>query len=195
VDTLVVSFVSHTRVFRFEPDESVDELEAFGGFDMAEATLYAGNLRTKAVQVTSSAVLLTDDEGGMVSDSWRPPNGSSITAVVAEGDTVLVSLGGAALVVLSLQGGGIKVQVSLRPGEITLMRCKQHWNCIRIPSSLCLCWRPSCCTQLELALWDEKIYALTSSTGPEEVRHIIPGQLHRPIKIPIQCLRRWFLAG
>ncbi|KAK6426713.1 hypothetical protein LTR81_000927 [Elasticomyces elasticus] len=111
VDTLIVSFVSSTRVFRFEADGDVEEVEALGGFAMGEATLYAGNLSNgKLVQVTSSAVLLTEADEGMVSDSWQPPNGSSITAVAAEGDKVLVSLGGAALVVLDLAKSGIKVQ-------------------------------------------------------------------------------------
>ncbi|KAK5730722.1 hypothetical protein LTR15_000660 [Elasticomyces elasticus] len=112
VDTLTVSFVSSTRVFRFEADGDVEEVEALGGFAMGEATLYAGNLPNgKLVQVTSSAVLLIEADEDMVSDSWQPPNGSSITAVAAEGDKVLVSLGGAALVVLDLAKSGIKVQV------------------------------------------------------------------------------------
>lgn len=110
-DTLLVSFVSHTRVFRFSADGEVEEVEVFGGFELGEATLHAGNLPDgRAVQATSSAVLLTDADDSMVQDSWRPPSGSSITAVAAEGDKVLVSLGGAALVVLHLAGEGVKVQ-------------------------------------------------------------------------------------
>ena len=110
-DTLVVSFVSHTRVFRFSADGEVEEVEVFGGFQLGESTQYAGNLPDgRAVQVTSSAVLLTDSDDSMVQDSWRPPGAASITAVAAEGDKVLVSLGGAALVVLDLSSSAVKVQ-------------------------------------------------------------------------------------
>lgn len=108
-DTLLVSFVSHTRVFRFSADGEVEEVEVFGGFHLSESTLYAGNLPDgRAVQVTSSAVLLTDADDSMIQDSWPPPDNTSITAVAAEGQTVLVSLGGAALVVLELSAEGIE---------------------------------------------------------------------------------------
>ncbi|TKA76631.1 hypothetical protein B0A55_04925 [Friedmanniomyces simplex] len=111
-DALVVSFVNSTRVFRFEADGQVEEVERLGGLEMGEATLFAGNLPSgRLVQVTPSAVSLTDAEDGTASGSWRPPTGSSITAVAAEDDKVLVSLGGAALVVLDLAGGGsVRVQ-------------------------------------------------------------------------------------
>ncbi|KAK4539382.1 hypothetical protein LTR36_010983 [Oleoguttula mirabilis] len=126
VDTLLVSFVSHTRVFHFAADGEVEELETFGGdgggggggggFRLDESTLYAGNLPDgRAVQVTSSAVRVTTTgvDANMVhdDDTWRPPSGTSITAVAASSTTLLVSLGGAGLVVLNLSGAsGVQVQ-------------------------------------------------------------------------------------
>lgn len=110
-DTLVVSFVASTRIFRFSSDGEVEEVDNFRGFDLAESTLYACSLPDgRAVQVTSSAVLLSDSDGGMVTDTWRPPNGSSITAVSGERNIVLVSLGGAALVALNVSASNVQVQ-------------------------------------------------------------------------------------
>jgi DNA damage-binding protein 1 len=109
-DTLVVSFVSNTRIFVFDAEGEVEEVESFHGFDLTETTLYAGNLADgRAVQVTTSAILLTDAESGMVTDTWRSPEGTSITSVAANLDTILVSLKGAALVVLDVSGSGINI--------------------------------------------------------------------------------------
>jgi DNA damage-binding protein 1 len=110
VDTLVVSFVSNTRIFVFDGEGEVEEVDSFHGFDLTETTLYAGNLADgRAVQVTSSAVLLTEAESGMVTDTWRSPEDTSITSVASNLDTILVSLKGAALVVLDVSGSGISV--------------------------------------------------------------------------------------
>ena len=110
-DTLVVSFVGNTRVFSFSADGEVEEVESFRGFELGESTLYADSLPDdRAVQVTSNAVLVSDAEGGMVTDSWRPPAGTSITAVSGNKMTILVSLAGAALVVLDVSSPTIKVQ-------------------------------------------------------------------------------------
>ncbi|KAM0713170.1 hypothetical protein Q7P35_000622 [Cladosporium inversicolor] len=109
-DTLVVSFVSNTRIFVFDAEGEVEEVDSFHGFDLTGTTLYAGNLADgRAVQVTSSAILLTDAESGMVTDTWRSPEGTSITSIAANLDTILVSLKGAALVVLDVSGSGISV--------------------------------------------------------------------------------------
>ena len=110
-DTLVVSFVSHTRVFVFSDDGEVEEKDHFRGFDLGEATLLACSLPDgRAIQVTSSSVLLSDAEGGMVIDTWRPSSEGTITAVSAERNTILISLGGAALVVLDVSDSSIGVQ-------------------------------------------------------------------------------------
>ena len=110
-DTLVVSFVSNTRVFAFSSDGEVEEVENFRGFELGESTLYACSLPDgRAIQVVSSGVLLSDADAGMVLDTWRPPGGNSITAVSADRNMILVSLGGAALVVLDVAGEAVKAQ-------------------------------------------------------------------------------------
>lgn len=109
-DTLLVSFVSHTSAIVFGEDE-IEAREEYRGFDLSNSTLFAANLPDgRAVQVTSSAVLLADAKGDMVVDRWQAPNLSSITAVSADGARLLVSLRGAVLVVLDLSGAGVRVQ-------------------------------------------------------------------------------------
>lgn len=108
-DTLVVSFVGHSRVFTFSADGEVEEVEAFRAFTLDESTLYASSLPDgRVVQVTGSGVFLSDVDSGMVTESWSP--GITITAVSGEGVTVLVSLGGAALAALDLSASSIRVQ-------------------------------------------------------------------------------------
>lgn len=110
-DTLVVSLVAHTRIFTFSVDGEVEEVEAFRGFNLGESTLFASTLADgRSVQVTASAVLISDADGGMVTDTWHPRDELSITAVSGERNTILVSLGGAALVALDLSGPSIRVQ-------------------------------------------------------------------------------------
>lgn len=103
-DTLLVSLVDSTRVFKFDEAGEVEEVEAFGGSAMDQGTLYAGNLPDgRIIQVTSSAVLVVESGDSMVQDSWRPDTGVSITDVAADDTTLLISLGGASLVALDLQ--------------------------------------------------------------------------------------------
>lgn len=130
-DTLVVSFVSSTRIFIFDTEGEVEEVESFHGFDLTEATLYAGNLADgRAVQVTSSAVLLTDAESGMVTDTWRSPEGTSITSVASNLDTILVSLKGAALVVLDASGSAISV------GAKREFSAEEQVSCVTLSSAI-----------------------------------------------------------
>lgn len=130
-DTLVVSFVSSTRIFIFDTEGEVEEVESFHGFDLTEATLYAGNLADgRAVQVTSSAVLLTDAESGMVTDTWRSPEGTSITSVASNLDTILVSLKGAALVVLDASGSAISV------GAKREFSAEEQVSCVTLSSAV-----------------------------------------------------------
>lgn len=105
-DTLVVSFVSHTRVFVFSEDGDVEEVEEFHGFDLSDTTLLATNLSNgRAIQVTSSSILLSDPDSGMVTDTWQAPK--PITAVSASGKRVLVSLKGATLIALDVDTSNI----------------------------------------------------------------------------------------
>lgn len=142
-DTLVVSFAAaQTRVFMFDDGGEVEEVERFRGFELGASTLYAGELPDgRAVQATGNNVLLSDAEGGMVLDTWRPPKDASITAIAAEGTKMLVSLAGAALIVLDLSGSSIQVQASRR------FESNEQISCIALASAL-----PDACV---VGFWQE----------------------------------------
>ncbi|KAF2721594.1 hypothetical protein K431DRAFT_284744 [Polychaeton citri CBS 116435] len=108
VDTLLVSFVNHTRAFRFSSDGDIEEVDEFKGLNLGESTLHAGSLPDgRAFQVTSSSVVLVDSDGSLVLDAWQSSSGASITAASSDQSTILLSLGGAVVVVLDVASASI----------------------------------------------------------------------------------------
>lgn len=106
VDTLLVTFVNESRVFRFDASGEVEEVEEFAGLSLSETTLAASNvLQGRVVQVTSSRVRITDLDGGVVIAEWAPPGGQTVTAGTMNDSHVLISLGGVTVVVLSIDEG------------------------------------------------------------------------------------------
>ncbi|KAL3475499.1 mono-functional DNA-alkylating methyl methanesulfonate N-term-domain-containing protein [Aspergillus californicus] len=104
LDTLLVTFVDETRVFRFSPDGEVEELEGFLGLSLSENTLLAANLpNSRILQVTEQRVLIADIEGGMTIYAWTPADGLIITAASANDDTVVLVVGGELLTVLDIR--------------------------------------------------------------------------------------------
>lgn len=65
----------------------------------------------------------SEAEGGMVTDTWQAPSGASITAVSADGERVLISLNGRALVALNLADASIKVQAQRELGSDEEVSC------------------------------------------------------------------------
>lgn len=106
VDTLLVTFVNESRVFKFDPQGEVEEVEDFAGLSLDETTLVASNVsHGRIVQVTSGRVRITDLDGGMIVSEWLPPNDQTITAASANDSHVLVSLGGISVTVLDANNG------------------------------------------------------------------------------------------
>ncbi|KAJ4301385.1 hypothetical protein N0V90_003477 [Kalmusia sp. IMI 367209] len=106
VDTLLVTFVNESRVFKFDGQGEVEEVEEFVGLSLDETTLVASNLsQGRVVQVTAGRVRITDLDGGMIVSEWLPPNGQTITAASANDSHVLISLGGVAVTVLDNNNG------------------------------------------------------------------------------------------
>lgn len=113
VDTLVVSFITHTRVFKFASDGEVEEMDSFKSLDLSRSTLLATNTSSGHIlHVTSSSAAIVDGESGMLLASWSPEGDSSIAAVSVAGTQVLVSIGSVGLAVLSIAGNGLEVQAS-----------------------------------------------------------------------------------
>jgi DNA damage-binding protein 1 len=103
VDTLVASFLTETRIIKFDPAGDVEEVDSFNGFVLDNRTLYAANLANgRLVQVTISGVVLVDGESGVQISSWNPDEGKSITNAAANEKWLLLSVGGTSLVSLDL---------------------------------------------------------------------------------------------
>lgn len=103
VDTLAVSFLTETRVFKFDAVGEVEELEAFEGFFFGHQTLLAVDLANgRRLQVTTAAAILTDKENSMVITTWNPP-GEAITAASTNSKWVLLSVDGKSLISLDTE--------------------------------------------------------------------------------------------
>lgn len=106
VDILLVTFVNESRIFKFDSQGEVEEMEDFAGLSLTETTLIAANgPQGRLVQVTSQQVRITDLDGGMIVSEWVPSNGQAITAASLNNDYVLVSLGGVNVVILDVLNG------------------------------------------------------------------------------------------
>ncbi|KAH7398342.1 mono-functional DNA-alkylating methyl methanesulfonate N-term-domain-containing protein [Pyrenochaeta sp. MPI-SDFR-AT-0127] len=105
-DTLLVTFVNESRVFRFDPQGEVEEVDEFASLAMEETTLAAANLsQGRVIQVTNGRARICDLDGGMITSEWLPMDGQTITAASISDSHVLVSLGGVTIVSLSLEDG------------------------------------------------------------------------------------------
>lgn len=112
-DALVVSFITHTRVFVFAASGDVEEVESYKGIDLSQTTLLAQILQDgQLLQVTSSTVQITDPESGMAVANWNPDGDTPLVAASASQSHVLLSISGVGLTLLDISGQTIKVQAS-----------------------------------------------------------------------------------
>ncbi|KAI1095056.1 mono-functional DNA-alkylating methyl methanesulfonate N-term-domain-containing protein [Rostrohypoxylon terebratum] len=108
-DTLVVSFLTETRFFKFNPAGEVEEIEEFKGMIFSEQTLLARNLpNSRLLQITTNSALLVDVEDGIVVSTWRPAEGQ-ITNVSANDEWVLLSVDGRVVISLQVQQDIVRV--------------------------------------------------------------------------------------
>lgn len=104
LDTLLVTFVDETRVFRFSADGEVEEMEEFLGLSLTESTLVALNLPgDRILQVTEKRALIADLESGMVTFEWTPPTQKPITAASANDEHLALVIGGQTLASFDIQ--------------------------------------------------------------------------------------------
>lgn len=104
VNTLLVSFIDESRIFRFSADGDVEELGDFAGCALDKGTLFATNVSGgRILQVTQASVRLTDADGGMLVEEWAPSAGSAITAVTANDEAIILVVGGSMLIALDLR--------------------------------------------------------------------------------------------
>ncbi|TQB69769.1 hypothetical protein MPDQ_001393 [Monascus purpureus] len=103
LDTLLVTFVDETRVFRFSSDGEVEELDHFLGLALSENTLLAANLPgARVLQVTERRILLADVDSGMATFVWVPDGQQTITAAACSEGRLVIVVGGQALLVFEI---------------------------------------------------------------------------------------------
>jgi DNA damage-binding protein 1 len=104
VDTLIMSLIGETRVLRFDPEDEIEEVYEFQGFDLEKETLIARSLPSgQLLQATPSSVVILEAENGVTTSRWEVPQGRAITAISSNDKWVLLSLDGTTLVSLSLE--------------------------------------------------------------------------------------------
>lgn len=103
VDILLVSFLTETRIFKFDPSGEVEEVDDFNGFVFNEQTLLATNLADgRLLQVTTGGVVLIDGESGVQLSTWNPGEAQAITNASANETWLLISVDGTSLLSLNL---------------------------------------------------------------------------------------------
>lgn len=113
-DTLVASFVNETRVFAFDSEAAVEELDDFHHLDLSQPTLLAANLSDrKLAQVVESGVRIIDLDSGMQTLDWRPTDATSkLTAAASNSVHLLVVEGGHTLHVFHATDSDSKPSIS-----------------------------------------------------------------------------------
>jgi DNA damage-binding protein 1 len=106
LDTLLVTFINESRVFRFDASGEVEEVDEFAGLELSETTLCAATLpQGRVIQVTDKRVRISTIDGGMTENEYVPPEGLSITAASTNDNHVIVSLGGVTVATMGINGG------------------------------------------------------------------------------------------
>ncbi|KAK4200972.1 mono-functional DNA-alkylating methyl methanesulfonate N-term-domain-containing protein [Triangularia verruculosa] len=123
-DTLVVSFLTETRVFRFDSEGGIEEVGDFMGFDLSSQTLLAKNLAGGILlQVTTRGVVLVDTESGVTIATWTPQGRSAITNASANREWLLLSVEGTGLVSISIIGNELQVVKEKDIGQQDQVAC------------------------------------------------------------------------
>ncbi|KAI5806768.1 mono-functional DNA-alkylating methyl methanesulfonate N-term-domain-containing protein [Peziza echinospora] len=132
-DTLLISFIDETRVFKFSPEGDVDELEEFKGFSLSEAVLTAANVRGgRLLQVTALSVTLSDALGGNVISVWRPHDGTRISLASANENTLVLATSHSEVVLFDLVDGLKEVKRRTFEHEVATLYMPT------IPSNVCV---------------------------------------------------------
>lgn len=103
VDTVVISFITETRVLRFDAYGGIEEVYSFQGLVLDRETLLATDLANgQVLQITPQSVTLLDPETGVAVSTWDAPEGRTITAASANSKWALLAVDGTTLVSLDL---------------------------------------------------------------------------------------------
>jgi DNA damage-binding protein 1 len=98
----VVSFINETRIFLFDSDGDVEELDNFKCFNLKEETLTAVCLSGgRFLQVTTSRLIIVDAEAGTVVSQRSTPN--KVTAASANDDVLVCNIGYKTIIIYDLK--------------------------------------------------------------------------------------------
>lgn len=169
-DTLLVTFVNESRVFRFDPQGEVEEVEEFASLALDETTLAVANIsQGRVVQITNARARICDLDGGMVVSEWMPSEGQQITAAAVNDSHVLVSLGGVSVVSLTLTASSQRVGPSMVDGGLQVIKertfgTESQVACVALPAgSSPLCF---------IGFWKDSSLAITSLETLEAVKTV-----------------------
>jgi DNA damage-binding protein 1 len=127
-DIVVVSLPIETRVFKFDAEGEIEELECFRGLSLDKPTLLAANVHNGLLlQVTDISATILSEKG--VVAQWKPPPCQVITAASANGSHLLLSANGVTLVSLDILHGLKEIAV-LGLGNDSQVAC------IHVPSNI-----------------------------------------------------------
>ena len=175
-DILLTSFVDESRIFRFNSEAEVEELEQFCGLELSEATLLASNLPGfHIIQVYESGAKLCDSEGGMVISEWTSPEGR-ITSASANEDRLIVVTGGRSVFVFDTSSD-LKI-ISTRTFPFT-----EQIASVALPpmsSSACVVsfWQSATLCIYSLNSFDEALFTQSlSNSGSGIPRSVLLAQL------------------
>ena len=128
-DILVASFINESRVFTFDAEGDVEEVESFRGFNLEEGTLLAQNLpQNRLLQCVGSGVRLIDAENGMVIAEF-PSRGKPVVAASTDDRYLALSLDGVEAVVLDLDA-------ELRVVAKKAFGTGQQISCLHVPDMI-----------------------------------------------------------
>jgi len=176
VDTLVVSFVDETRIFRFSSEGEVEEVDNYKGFSLSEGTLLATNTpNDRVIQITGSTVRLVDLESGMIISDWTPADDQAITAASANEHNIVLSIGGVGLIVLNI---GDELQVIARK----VFGAEAQISCVTIPAStsqVCIVgfWQSAAISILRLDTLDAIKTEVVGEQGAAVPRNVLLTQI------------------
>ncbi|KAF1810515.1 putative UV-damaged DNA binding protein, partial [Eremomyces bilateralis CBS 781.70] len=115
VDTLLITYLTESRVFFFEDDGEVSEGDDFKGLELSTATLLARNVGDRIIQVTNDSIRINDIDSGMVTSTWAPPENKKIIATSANDTHIAVSVSGTTLYIFSIDTLSIQSQKEFPP--------------------------------------------------------------------------------
>ncbi|KAG9244380.1 mono-functional DNA-alkylating methyl methanesulfonate N-term-domain-containing protein [Calycina marina] len=137
-DVLVVSLSIETRIFTFDGDEGIAEVDDFRGFDLTAHTLLAKRLANGyMLQVTTSKAILSPTQGKGKRSIWKPDPKYSpivITSASANDDCLLISENGTLLAVLDLHCDLGNVASEKRSDQVACMFVPPQLPSIAIPN-------------------------------------------------------------